>query len=73
MDKHGVDINEITGTPAGTPLQGAVYEISEARSGKVKPPNWVCPLPNGGNAEVLAGSQMRYDITVANTSKVFHS
>ncbi|WP_300755882.1 collagen binding domain-containing protein [uncultured Oscillibacter sp.] len=33
--KYAAEYNEVTGTPAGAPLQGAVYEISEARSGKV--------------------------------------
>ena len=33
--KYAAEYNEITGTPAGAPLKGAVYEISEARSGKV--------------------------------------
>ena len=31
----GAEYNEVTGTPAGAPLKGAVYEISEVRSGKV--------------------------------------
>ena len=33
--KYAAEYNELTGTPAGAPLKGAVYEISEARSGKV--------------------------------------
>lgn len=33
--KYAAEPNDITGTPAGTPLQGAVYEISNARTGKV--------------------------------------
>ena len=33
--KYAAEYNEVTGTPAGTPLQGAVYEIIHARSGKV--------------------------------------
>lgn len=33
--KYAAEYNEVTGTPAGTPLQGAVYEISNARTGKV--------------------------------------
>ena len=33
--KYAAEYNEVTGTPAGTPLQGAVYQISNARSGKV--------------------------------------
>ena len=125
--KYAGEYNEITGTAPGTPLKGAVYEIINARSGKVmeyiptdsrgvaasKP----LPLPRyqirevsapaywqvsaqvfdvtleyagqiiklnaydkiaelgvsitkRGNAAVLAGNQMRYDITVANTSNV---
>ncbi|MCM1233575.1 MAG: SpaA isopeptide-forming pilin-related protein [Ruminococcus flavefaciens] len=33
--KYAAEANPVTGDPAGTPLQGAVYEISQARSGKV--------------------------------------
>ena len=33
--KYAAEYNEVTGTPAGAPLKGAVYEISEVRSGKV--------------------------------------
>ena len=33
--KYAAEYNEVTGTPAGTPLQGAVYEISDPRSNKV--------------------------------------
>ncbi len=125
--KYTAEYNEVTGTPAGTPLQGAVYEISDPRSNKVV--DYITtdargiaaskPLPLGrykikevtapaywqvsktvfgetleysgqiikvsdyaqpaglgvtitkrGNAEVLAGNQMRYDFTVANTSNV---
>lgn len=33
--KYAAEYNEVTGTPAGSPLQGAVYEISNARTGKV--------------------------------------
>ena len=125
--KYAAEYNEVTGTPAGTPLQGAVYEISEARSGKVvdyittdargvaaskplplgrylikevtapaywqlsgttfdetleysgqiiklsdydKPSNLGVTITKRGNAQALAGSQMRYDFTVANTSNV---
>jgi len=125
--KYAAEYNEVTGTAAGAPLQGAVYEISEARSGKVvdyittdargvaaskplplgrylikevtappywqlsgttfdetleysgqiiklsdydKPSNLGVTITKRGNAQVLAGSQMRYDITVANTSNV---
>ena len=125
--KFAAEYNEVTGTPAGAPLKGAVYEISEARSGKVvdyittdargvaaskplplgrykivevtAPPYWqLDPTPfdetleysgqiirlsaydkpsslgvvitKRGNAQVLAGDQMRYDLTVANTSNV---
>ena len=125
--KYAAEYNEVTGTPAGAPLKGAVYEISEARSGKVvdyittdargvaaskplplgryfikevtapaywqlsgttfdetleysgqiiklsdydKPANLGVTITKRGNAQVLAGSQMRYDITVANTSNV---
>ena len=127
IHKFAAEYNEVTGTPAGAPLQGAVYEISEARSGRVvdyittdargvaaskplplgrykivevtapaywqvsgktfdetleysgqiikvsdydKPSNLGVTITKRGNAEVLAGSQMRYDFTVANTSNV---
>ena len=125
--KYAAEYNPVTGTPAGAPLKGAVYEISEARSGRVvdyittdargvaaskplplgrykivevtappywklsgtafdetleysgqiiklsdydKPSNLGVTITKRGNAEVLAGSQMRYDFTVANTSNV---
>ena len=125
--KYAAEYNEVTGTQAGAPLKGAVYEISEARSGKVvdyittdargvaaskplplgrykivevtapaywqlsgtvfdetleysgqiiklsdydKPSNLGVTITKRGNAQVLTGSQMRYDITVANTSNV---
>ena len=125
--KYAAEYNEITGTPPGTPLQGAVYEISNARTGKVvdyittdargvaaskplpltrykvvevtAPAYWqVDPtvhdvtleyagqiikisaydktsdlgvsITKRGNVSVLAGSSMRYDFTVANTSNV---
>ena len=125
--KYAAEYNEVTGTPAGTPLQGAVYEIIHARSGKVvdyittdargvaaskplpltrykvvevtapaywqvdptvhditleyagqiikvsaydKPSNLGVTITKRGNAEVLAGQTMRYDLTVANTSNV---
>lgn len=125
--KYAEEANNVTGTPAGTPLQGAVYEIVQERSGKVV--DYITtdargvaaskPLPLGrykirevtaptywqvdptvhdvtlefagqiikisafdkaadlgvtitkrGNASVLAGQTMRYDLTVANTSNV---
>ena len=125
--KYAAEYNEVTGTPAGTPLQGAVYEISDPRSNKVvdyittdargiaaskplplgrykifevtapaywqlsktvfdetleysgqiikvsdydKPAGLGVTITKRGNAEVLAGSQMRYDFTIANTSNV---
>lgn len=125
--KYAGEYNEITGTAPGTPLKGAVYEIINARSGKVvdyittdsrgvaaskplpltryqirevsAPAYWQVPaevfdvtleyagqiiklnaydktaklgvsITKRGNAAVLAGAQMRYDITVANTSNV---
>jgi len=33
--KYSLDDNAVTGVPAGTPLEGAVYEITQARSGAV--------------------------------------
>ena len=125
--KYAAEYNEITGTPAGAPLKGAVYEISEARSGKVvdyittdargvaaskplplgrykivevtapaywqlsgktfdetleysgqiiklsdydKPAKLGVSITKRGNAQTLAGGQMRYDFTIANTSNV---
>ena len=125
--KYAAEYNAITGTAPGTPLAGAVYEIVNARSGKVvdfittdargvaaskplpltryqirevtapaywqldptvhdvtleyagqimkisaydKPSSLGVSITKRGNAEVMAGSQMRYDITVANTSNV---
>ena len=125
--KYAAEYNTVTGTPAGTPLQGAVYEISNARTGEVvdyittdargvaaskplpltryklvevtapaywqvdstvhdvileysgqivklsaydKPARLDVTITKRGNAEVLAGNQMRYDFTVANTSNV---
>lgn len=125
--KYAGEYNEITGAAPGTPLKGAVYEIINARSGKVvdyittdsrgvaaskplpltryqirevsAPAYWQVSarvfdvtleyagqiiklnaydktaelgvsITKRGNAAVLAGNQMRYDITVANTSNV---
>lgn len=125
--KYASEANSITGTAAGTPLQGAVYEISNARTGKVvdyittdergvaaskplplarykivevtapsywqvdptvhdvtleyagqiikisaydKPTDLGVSVTKRGNASVLAGSTMRYDFTIANTSNV---
>ena len=125
--KYAAEYNAITGTAPGTPLEGAIYEIVNARSGKVvdyistdargvaaskalpldryqirevaAPTYWQVSsevfdvtleyagqivklsaynqavelgvsITKRGNAAVLAGSQMRYDITVANTSNV---
>ena len=125
--KYAGEYNEVTGTAPGTPLKGAVYEIINARSGKVveyittdsrgvaaskplpltryqirevsAPAYWQVSaqvfdvtleyagqiiklnaydktaelgvsITKRGNAAVLAGNQMRYDITVANTSNV---
>ena len=125
--KYAAEYNEVTGTPDGTPLQGAVYEISNARTGKVvdyittdargvaaskplpltrykvvevtapaywqvdptvhditleyagqiikvsaydKPSNLGVTITKRGNAEILAGQTMRYDLTVANLSNV---
>ena len=125
--KYSAEYNEITGTAPGTPLKGAVYEIINARSGKVvdyittdargvaaskplpltryqirevsAPAYWQVSsevfdvtleyagqiikfsaydktaelgvsITKRGNTAVLAGNQMRYDITVANTSNV---
>ena len=125
--KYAAEYNDITGTAAGAPLQGAVYEIVQVRSGAVvgqivsdargvaasaplpldryqlrevsapaywrlsdqtfdvtleypgqiikladydKPAILGVSITKRGNTELLAGSQMRYDITVANTSNV---
>ena len=125
--KYAAEYNEVTGTAAGTPLKGAVYEIVNARSGKVvdyittdargvaaskplpltryqireatapaywqldptvhdvtleypgqiiklsaydKPSSLGVSITKCGNAQVMAGQSMRYDLTVANTSNV---
>ena len=125
--KYAAEYNEVTGTAPGTPLKGAVYEIVNARSGKVldyittdargvaaskplpltryqirevtapiywqvssevfdvtleypgqiiklsaydKPSSLGVTITKRGNSAVMAGSQMRYDFTVANTSNV---
>ena len=125
--KYAAEYNEVTGTAPGTPLKGAVYEIVNARSGKVvdyittdargvaaskplpltryqirevtAPAYWQLDptvhdvtleypgqiiklsaydksaslgvtITKRGNAQVMAGQTMRYDLTVANTSNV---
>ena len=125
--KYAAEYNEVTGTVPGTPLKGAVYEIVNARSGKVvdyittdargvaaskplpltryqlrevtapaywqldptvhdvtleypgqiiklsaydKPSSLGVSITKHGNAQVMAGQSMRYDLTVANTSNV---
>ncbi len=125
--KYAAEYNEVTGTAAGTPLKGAVYEIVNARSGKVvdyittdargvaaskplplsrytvreikapaywqldptvhdvtleypgqiiklsaydKPASLGVTITKRGNAQVMAGQSMRYDLTVANTSNI---
>ena len=125
--KYAAEYNEVTGTAPGTPLKGAVYEIVNARSGKVvdyittdargvaaskplpltryqirevtapaywqldptvhdvtleypgqiiklsaydKPSSLGVTITKRGNAQVMAGQSMRYDLTVANTSNV---
>ena len=125
--KYAEEYNPVTGTPAGTPLEGAVFEIVQERSGQVvdyittdargvaaskplplsrykirevtaptywqvdptvhdvtleysgqiiklsaydKPCNLGVTITKRGNAEVLAGQTMRYDLSVANTSNV---
>ena len=125
--KYAAEYNEVTGTASGTPLKGAVYEIVNARSGKVvdyittdargvaaskplpltryqirevtapaywqldptvhdvtleypgqiiklsaydKPSSLGVSITKRGNAQVMAGQSMRYDLTVANTSNV---
>ena len=125
--KYAAEYNAVTGTQAGAPLEGAVFEIVQERSGKVvdyittdargvaasrplplgrykiqevtapaywqvdptvhdvtlefagqiiklsafdKPSNLGVTITKRGNAELLAGQTMRYDITVANTSNV---
>ena len=125
--KYAAEYNEVTGTAPGAPLKGAVYEIVNARSGKVvdyittdargvaaskplpltryqirevtapaywqldptvhdvtleypgqiiklsaydKPSSLGVSITKRGNAQVMAGQSMRYDLTVANTSNV---
>ena len=125
--KYAAEYNEVTSTAPGTPLKGAVYEIVNARSGKVvdyittdargvaaskplpltryqirevtapaywqldptvhdvtleypgqiiklsaydKPSSLGVSITKRGNAQVMAGQSMRYDLTVANTSNV---
>lgn len=125
--KYAAEYNEVTGTAPGTPLKGAVYEIVNARTGKVvyyittdargvaaskplpltryqirevtapaywqldptvhdvtleypgqiiklsaydKPSSLGVSITKRGNAQVMAGQSMRYDLTVANTSNV---
>ena len=125
--KYAAEYNEVTGTAPGTPLKEAVYEIVNARSGKVvdyittdargvaaskplpltryqlrevtapaywqldptvhdvtleypgqiiklsaydKPSSLGVSITKRGNAQVMAGQSMRYDLTVANTSNV---
>ena len=125
--KYAAEYNEVTGTAAGTPLKGAVYEIVNVRSGKVvdyittdargvaaskplpltryqirevtapsywqidptvhdvtleypgqiikisaydKAANLGVSITKRGNAQVMAGQSVRYDLTVANTSNV---
>ena len=125
--KYAAEYNEVTGTAPGTPLKGAVYEIVNARSGKVvdyittdargvaaskplpltryqirevtapaywqldptvhdvtleypgqiiklsaydKPSSLGVSITKRGNAQVMAGQSMRYDLTVANISNV---
>ncbi len=125
--KYAAEYNEVTGTAPGTPLKGAVYEIVNARSGKVvdyittdargvaaskplpltryqlrevtapaywqldptvhdvtleypgqiiklsaydKPSSLGVSITKRGNAQVMVGQSMRYDLTVANTSNV---
>ena len=125
--KYAAEYNEVTGTAPGTPLKGAVYEIVNARSGKVvdyittdargvaaskplpltryqlrevtapaywqldptvhdvtleypgqiiklsaydKPSSLGVSITKRGNAQVMAGQSMRYDLTVDNTSNV---
>lgn len=125
--KYAAEYNDVTGTVPGTPLKGAVYEIVNARSGKVvdyittdargvaaskplpltryqlrevtapaywrldptvhdvtleypgqiiklsaydKPSSLGVSITKRGNAQVMAGQSMRYDLTVANTSNV---
>ena len=125
--KYSSEDNTVTGQLAGTPLEGAVFEITQARSGKVvgyivtdargvaaskplpltryqirevtapaywqldptvhdvtleypgqiiklsaydKPASLGVTITKRGNAQVMAGQSMRYDLTVANTSNV---
>jgi len=69
-------IVEVT-APAYWQLSGTTFDETLEYSGQIiklsdydKPSNLAVAITKRGNAEVLAGSQMRYDITVANTSNV---
>lgn len=125
--KYAAEYNAVTGTAAGAPLSGAVFEIVDVRSGKAvdyitsdargvaaskplplkryqvkevtapaywqvdgavydvtleypgqiiklsaydKPAELGTSITKRGNASVMAGQQMKYTITVANTSNV---
>ena len=60
---YGVSDTELT-TYLGH--EGQIIKVSDYD----KPSNLGVDITKRGNAEVLAGSQMRYDFTVANTSNV---
>ena len=69
-------IVEVT-PPAYWKLSGTAFDETLEYSGQIikvsdydKPSNLSVTITKRGNAEVLAGSQMRYDFTVTNTSNV---
>ena len=69
-------IVEVT-APAYWQVSGTVFDETLEYSGQIikvsdydKPSNLGVVITKRGNAEALAGSQMRYDFTVANTSNV---
>ena len=69
-------IIEVT-APAYWQLSGKTFDETLEYSGQIikvsdydKPSSLGVAITKWGNAEVLAGSQMRYDFTIANTSNV---
>ena len=69
-------IREVT-APAYWQVDSTVHDVTLEYAGQIiklsaydKPASLGVSITKRGNAEVLAGSQMRYNITVANTSNV---